>query len=979
MKGFRIPRGALSWIAVISVLVALVVAGAVTNTTLRSIEKNLPSTILEQLHDLTRIVEDISQVASAAELARAVPSEENLARLRKKAADVQNAVVELRNTYVFDNLVQASSFHAVVAPAIGDVQLWLSEGVSGHGPGTGITMDVVLGRVTDTFRKARELNRTSESMAQGMLAAQRDRLERFLFRFNVFFMVALLVMLCMMFLLVRQRMLERRELEARTQRKRMEEALHRSEERFRLLFNTINDAVFVHGFTPEGLPGRFLEVNDAACQRLGYTRDELLRMSPADIDASGSLELARRMVQKAMSEKRAVWEGTHISRDGERLPVEINIRLFDFGGEAAVISTVRDITARKAAEDALRKSEERFRHLFENHKSVMLLIEPDSGAIVDANPAAAAFYGYSREELRAMNIAEINQLPPEEIAAERRCALLEERDCFVFPHRLRSGEVRTVEVRSSPIELNDQVLLFSFVHDITERMKVEEALRESQERFRELAELLPETIFETDITGRLTFVNKNAFEFFGFAQEDLEGGLNAFDMICPEDRQRALDNGKRVLKGERLGLQEYRAFRMDGSTFPIITHSTAIVRDGRPVGLRGIVIDVTETKNLEAQLFQAHKMEAVGTLAGGIAHDFNNLLQAIQGYTELLLLDKLEDEPGYKDLQQIRHAAGRGAELTRQLLTFSRKVETRLQSVDLNRIVEAVRVLLERTIPKMIRIELRLTRNLHRVNADPSQIEQVLVNLALNARDAMPQGGDLVITTGNVVFGGVSHRAQPEVNPGEYVLLAVADTGQGMEEATLEHIFDPFFTTKEVGKGTGLGLAMVYGIVKSHRGHIRCFSNPGEGTTFEILLPAMQQMDETSGDMSGAAEFCGGDETVLLVDDEDSVRELGNDILTRFGYKVLTAEDAETALKIYQEKKNAIRLVILDLVMPGMGGAQCLVRLLELDSQARVIIASGHSTLETPETLMEMGARAYLTKPYKVEELLRLTRDVLDA
>ncbi|HBD10250.1 MAG TPA: hypothetical protein DCZ69_18525, partial [Syntrophobacteraceae bacterium] len=474
------------------------------------------------------------------------------------------------------------------------------------------------------------------------------------------------------------------------------------------------------------------------------------------------------------------------------------------------------------------------------------------------------------------------------------------------------------------------------------------------------------------------FVNRNAFGHFGLSQDDFERGMNGFDMIAPEDRPRAIENSIRVMRGEKLGLNEYLALKRDGSTFPVIMHSTAKYLDGKPVGIRGIVIDITETKKLEAQLRQAHKMEAVGTLAGGIAHDFNNLLQAVQGYAELLLLKGREGDVGYRELQEISRAAKRGGELTRQLLMFSRKMESTLQPVDLNRVVEELRMLLERTIPKMIEIELRLTGNLHAVSADISQIEQVLMNLAVNARDAMPDGGKLTIETRNAIADEEVRRSQPELTPGNYVALAVADTGQGMDKTTLEHVFDPFFTTKEVGKGTGLGLAMVYGIVKNHRGYITCVSKPGEGTRFEIYLPAIAGTQATPPVDARETELRGGSETVLLVDDDDSVRALGAELLQMFGYSVISANDGESALQVYGETRGGIDLVILDLIMPGIGGTQCLERLLEMDPRVRVVVASGYSIGGQIERVAEIGARAFIHKPYDVDEMLMTVRGVLD-
>ncbi|PIP35903.1 MAG: hypothetical protein COX20_08790 [Desulfobacterales bacterium CG23_combo_of_CG06-09_8_20_14_all_52_9] len=836
----------LLWSAVVSVLIALIAAGILTNVTLRSVEKNLPNTLFKQLHDLTLVNEDLAQVVSAAELTKAAPTSENFMRLRNIVMTVHNAVVKLRTTYVFDNLIQSSAFHAVVAPAIADVQLWLSEGVSGYGPETETTVEIVLSRITGAFQKTRAINYASERIARTILAQQRNRLEQFLFSANLLFTLALLITLLMVLLLIRQHLLQRREVQAQAERRRAEEALHRYEllavhSRDIILFMRRDD-------------GRILEANVAATKSYGYSRDELLKLTIYDLRAPETLEL----------------------------------------------------TADQMA-------------------------EADAGGLL-----------------------------------------------FETVHRCSDGSTFPVEVSSRGETVDGTRTLISVVRDITERKHGEAALRESQERFQELAELLPETIFEMDADGALTFVNKNAFAHFGVSQEDFDRGINGFEIISPEDRPRALENTKRVMGGEKLGLNEYKVLRRDGSSFPVIMHSTAKYRDGKPVGIRGIVIDVTETKKLEAQLRQAHKMEAVGTLAGGIAHDFNNLLQAVQGYAELLLLKRTQGEEGYRELQEIKRAAKRGGDLTRQLLTFSRKVESKLQPVDLNRIVDDVRMLLERTIPKMIRIELHLMGNLHHVNADASQIEQVLMNLAVNARDAMPDGGTLRIETKNIVPDEGYRRTHPEFSPGNYVLLTVTDTGQGMEKTTLEHIFDPFFTTKEVGKGTGLGLAMVYGIVKNHHGHITCVSNPGEGTTFEIFLPGIGQLEGTSRIDTGTAEQRGGSEIILLVDDDTAVRGIGEAILQTFGYTVIGVEDGETALQAYREGSDRIQLVILDLIMPGIGGMECLQIILELNPQAKVIISSGYSVAGQFERISEIGAKAFIHKPYDIQEMLKTVREVLD-
>ncbi len=372
---------------------------------------------------------------------------------------------------------------------------------------------------------------------------------------------------------------------------------------------------------------------------------------------------------------------------------------------------------------------------------------------------------------------------------------------------------------------------------IVQRKRDEEALRTSEEKYRQVVENAHDAIFIAQ-DGLIKFPNSRLAEISGYSVEELTR-RPFLEFVHPDDRELVATQHHRRMQGEEVPhTYSFRAVNKWGNTVWAELSAVLLEWEGRPATLN-FLRDITLQKKLESQLVHAQKMEAVGTLAGGIAHDFNNILQAVQGYAELLLLSTGEGDPGYRELKEISRAAKRGGELTQQLLTFSRKVESKLQPVDLNQIIEAVRQLLERTIPRMIQIEVHLTGSLHPVEADASQIEQILMNLAVNARDAMPDGGTLRIETKNVLLTQDDLQGHSELLPGAYVVLAVADSGQGMDPAVLENIFDPFFTTKEVGKGTGLGLAMVYGIVKSHHGHITCVSQPGKGTRFEIFLPAV--------------------------------------------------------------------------------------------------------------------------------------------
>ena len=398
-----------------------------------------------------------------------------------------------------------------------------------------------------------------------------------------------------------------------------------------------------------------------------------------------------------------------------------------------------------------------------------------------------------------------------------------------------------------------------------------------------------------------------------------------------------------------------------------------------------IVQDVTrhrraerDREKLQGQLQQAQKMEAVGTLAGGISHDFNNLLQAITGYTQLLIMEKDADNPDVNSLTAIQDASHRASDLVRQLLLFSRKAESVKRQLELQHEVEQARKILERTIPKMIQIQVTTGDRLWAINADPVQIEQMLLNLGTNAADAMPDGGKLFFEMENSVLDEEFTNLHLGARPGRYVTLTVSDTGQGIDQETIKKIFDPFFTTKEFGKGTGLGLASVYGIVKSHGGYINCYSEVNQGTTFKIYFPAVVRSGIEADKDFEPAPMPRGAETILLVDDEDSIRKFAQQALVKFGYVVMTASSGEEALTVYLDSSKKIDLVVMDLGMPGMGGHRCLQELLRIDPGARVIIASGYSINGQVKNSLEAGAKGYVGKPYQLADLLNTVRGALD-
>lgn len=533
------------------------------------------------------------------------------------------------------------------------------------------------------------------------------------------------------------------------------------------------------------------------------------------------------------------------------------------------------------------------------------------------------------------------------------------------------------EITTTPVfdEAGQTVGTVHVTRDITEKKRVEEALRVSEEKYRSLVDHAIDAIYIAQ-DGMVKFPNPSTLALTGYSEEDY-ATIPFVNFIHPEDRDMVVQRHNQRLWGEEVpSPYSFRLINKAGEERWVHLNAVLTEWEKRPAILC-FMRDVTSHRKLEAQYQQAQKMEAVGTLAGGIAHDFNNLLQSVLGYTEILLMDDQVRQHASKDLEEIKRAAKRGAELTHQLLTFSRKVQSKLRPVDLNQEVVQVQKILQRTVPKMIEVELSLKGDLRPINADPAQVEQVLMNLAVNARDAMPEGGRLTIKTDNVILDDAFCRTHLESKPGEYVELTVSDTGHGMDGETLKNIFDPFFTTKGVGKGTGLGLAMVYGIVKNHDGNILCESKLNQGTTFKIYFPAAQQERETET-LKEDQEVRGGSETILLVDDEEPIRNLGLQIFRNYGYRVFQAPDGENALRLYQDKKDEIDLVVLDLIMPVMGGKRCLEELLRIDPKVRVVIASGYSPEGTVKEILEKGAKNFIHKPFNMKEMLQVVRKVLD-
>ncbi len=638
-----------------------------------------------------------------------------------------------------------------------------------------------------------------------------------------------------------------------------------------------------------------------------------------------------------------------------------------------------EILVRKETEAALRESDARHRAVFENAAVGIDLVDSDGG-FLQVNGCFTEMLGYTQDELLNLTFFDISHPDDVEVSRINHEKMVRgETESYRFEKRYvrKDGDVLWADVSVSPVRGPEGVHLTTVgvIADITDRKRTEQALRESEQQYRSLFEDSIDGVYSVLRDGTITDANAAFCELFGYMAAEMIGKDIRELYLDPADRPKFQ---KEIEKHGFVKDYEIKFRKRDGTEVDcLLSASVHLVKDKGIRGYRGIVRDLTARKALQRQLLQAQKMEAVGTLAGGIAHDFNNLLQVVSGYSELVLADEDLADHLKEHVERILLAERDGADLVKRLLTFSRKTETKPLYLNLNQRIIQTSKFLKRTIPKMVDIEMILAEDLASVHADPNQMDQVLMNLAVNARDAMPDGGHLTIETSNVFLDEEFTQTHPGSMPGEYVLLSVTDTGYGMDKETLEHMFEPFYTTKETGRGTGLGLAMVYGIVKQHGGYNACWSEPGQGTTFKIYLPAV--IPETQHDKPViTAVPQGGTETILLVDDEEFIRDLGKRILERSGYKVITASNGNEALDLYKREMERVSLVILDFIMPEMSGTQCLEKLLKIDPQVKALIASGFTVTGDAKNLLDAKAKGLVPKPFDIRDLLHSVRDVLD-
>jgi len=630
---------------------------------------------------------------------------------------------------------------------------------------------------------------------------------------------------------------------------------------------------------------------------------------------------------------------------------------------------------------SLEKEEQEKQAIMDSVRDHVLLLDRNL-RIRWANKAIRNYFKKNEEELRGRFCYEAlygkntpcPQCPARKSIESRREHLADRTDS-----KGRTWLYRSYPVLDSSGEIMGAVETAS---DITTWKEYEETLRESEERYRSIIENLDDGYFENDLRGTITFANESMARILGRPMKEIIG-LN-YRTYTPEQEARRVKEayGELYRTGVPIKVFDHEILRPNGE-IRYVDISASLIKDrkGNPVGFRGTVKDVTERKKIEEeskklvhQLYQSQKLKAIGTLAGGIAHDFNNLLMGIQGYTSLMLLDLDPSHPHYEKLKSIEAQVQSGADLTRQILGFARGGRYEVKKTNINELLRNTVKMFGRTKKELV-IHETYAPDLWTVEVDRGQIEQVVINLLLNAWQAMPGGGSIYVTTENCTLKE-THLTYFNVPPGRYVKFSITDTGIGMDEKTLERIFEPFFTTKEMGRGTGLGLATAYGIIKGHGGVIKVYSEQGVGTTFNIYLPASagEVPEEKQREKK---QICRGEGTILIVDDEEAIREVTRGILESLGYLVIEARSGKEAISIYKEQGKNIDLVILDMIMPGMSGGATFDVLKSMNPQVKVILASGYPENGMAKEILDRGVMGFLQKPFRIDDLSSKVQEVL--
>jgi len=727
--------------------------------------------------------------------------------------------------------------------------------------------------------------------------------------------------------------------------------------------------------------GELLYLNPCAERMLQYTNEESLGKQGIAILGLSKKPAEFKIIKDILNSGKT-YRCQHLCKrkDGSEFDADITLTPSRDDQKQIIhyVVCIKDTTPLRNAREAVLKSEEKYRRLFNDTNEIMISLD-ETGDITAVNDKGVILSGYDRSELLQMNF--FTDCLTSDCEIEFQDALanairLETPPPIDIHTKTKGGTIASLEARLSPVR-DDQgnfLSLSLIMRDITQERGLKEELEESKRFLENIFKSITDTIFVVD--ENLTVVASNLNEHkrikgsgIGFTCSGIFHNEDTPCDDCPVletfSTGKPVNSVHQILNTDQwIKYHTYPYYSQDGSVKYVVV-------------LRR---DITHQKLLEKQLIATHKMESIGTLAGGIAHDFNNLLTGILGYTTLMMRSINENDPHHKHLQRIKKSSEKAADLTQQLLAFSRRSLGIPQPISVNRLLKDTLRLFQSTLKIPIQIETGLEENLWIVNADPGQISQVLMELFVNARDHMTEKGSISIRTANRAVSKNDIAVLHDTNPGEYVEIIIEDNGIGIPYENLPRIFEPFFTTKEVGKGSGMGLSMVFGIVKGYNGWIRVESEKNDGTCFQIYLPRFEiPKQEIIPEKIADPEIKGGNETILVVDDEEIVLSICQDYLSGAGYKVITAPDGETAIKIYQRGPEKIQVVMLDLTMPKLSGVETMKRLMEINPDVKVLLASGYTAEGLNASLLSDDGRAFIHKPFEEEELLRALRDILDA
>ncbi len=726
---------------------------------------------------------------------------------------------------------------------------------------------------------------------------------------------------------------------------------------------------------------RFIYVNPRLAEIFGYPAEDIVsKLTVADLVAASDRTLVQENLQRRLSGEVATlnysFRGLHAY--GWPLQLEIFGSRTDYQGRSAIIGTLLDVTDRHEAEAALRESEQRYRLLIETAPDAIVVMDLEQGRFVDFNREAERLFEMVGEQLSRHGPADLS---PEFQPDGRRStdaalayiqrAVAGEVPTFEWLHRSRTGREVPCEIRLVCLPAQGRMLVRGSITDITERKRTAAALARSEENYRLLFEQANDAIYLCTAEGRLVDVNHHTVNISGFPREELMA-MDVFGIIVPEDHDNLRHCMAELVK-QGMRFNSYRFRRKDGSCFHGET-STKLLPDGR---LLAMVRDITERKQaeehrrkLEEELRQAQKLQAIGTLAGGIAHDFNNILTAILGNAQLLKIILAPEHEAQRKVSQILIASNRAKDLVQQILMFSRQREQERRTLELTPVVVEATRLVEVTLPPAVRLELRAPRDLPTVLADPTQIHQIVVNLCTNAAHAMrEQGGTLTVTLSALNLPEEDSESKPTLPAGRYVCLCIADTGRGMDQATLQRIYEPFFTTKPVGEGTGLGLAVVHGIVEAHQGAITVASREGKGTTFRIFLPMHEAELPAKGSRPAMPVVTGRSQKVMFVDDEAPIIDVAKAMLPRLGYQTAVFTSARAALECLARDPEAFDVLVTDYSMPEMNGLELIREASLLKPGLPAVLVTGYGRPIDTRAAVGLSLNEIVTKPFTMEAL----------